>query len=114
MSDEKAKAHYLGKDGHQKLNCAQAIVQAFKDEYALPEGVVEKFAVYGGGRAPEGVCGSLYAARIIFGNERPENIQACEAALLAKAGSIKCREIRAANKLSCVGCVETIARQLEK
>ncbi len=114
MSVEKAKAHYIGKPGYNKLNCAQTIVHAFKDEFALSPSVVEQCATCSGGRAPDGECGALYAARILLEKRDPVQIRHCESVLLSAAGSTKCREIRAAKKLSCVGCVETIAQCIEK
>ncbi|MEI6437183.1 MAG: C-GCAxxG-C-C family (seleno)protein [Candidatus Omnitrophota bacterium] len=114
MSVEKAKAHYIGKPGYQKLNCAQAVVRAFEDQFALSQDVVEKCATCGGGRAPDGECGALYAARVLLEKDHPEQVRACENSLLSVAGSTKCKEIRAAKKLSCVGCVETVAIAVEK
>jgi hypothetical protein len=110
MSIEKARDHYLGKNGVQKANCAQSVIYAFKEKYDLPQQLVADMASCGGGRAPDGVCGALYAATKVAGDAR----QKCEEALSIKAGSIKCREIRSLGKLSCVGCVETIAGSLDK
>jgi hypothetical protein len=114
MSVEKAKAHYIGKPGHRKLNCAQTIAHAFKDRFGLSEDDIEQLGASGGGRALEGQCGALYAAKVILEKAYTTRIQDCHDVLLASAGSIKCREIRAAKKLSCVGCVEKIAECIEK
>ncbi|MBF0386894.1 MAG: C-GCAxxG-C-C family protein [Candidatus Omnitrophica bacterium] len=109
MSIEKARAHYAGKDGHAKLNCAQTIINAFKDKFSYSDDTVARFAGHGGGRAPEGECGSLYAARFLLDKAPSSIIKECESALRERAGSTKCREIRAGHKLSCLGCVETVA-----
>ncbi len=114
MSVEKAKAHYIGKPGYRKLNCAQTIGHAFKDRFDVPEDMIEHLGACGGGRAPEGQCGSLYAAKMLLEKKHPQLIRNCEQALLSSAGSTKCREIRASRKLSCVGCVEKIAACIEK
>ena len=114
MSVEKAKAHYIGKPGYRKLNCAQTIAHAFKDRFDLSEDDVERFGVSGGGRAPDGQCGSLYAAKVMLEKAHPTRIKDCEDALLSSAGSTKCRGIRASKKLSCVGCVEKVAACIEK
>ena len=66
MSIDKAKAHYAGKDGHRKMNCAQTIMHAFKEKFAVSEEAVNEFAAYGGGKAPGGCCGSLHAARVLL------------------------------------------------
>ena len=114
MSVEKAKAHYIGGSGYRKLNCAQTIINAFKDKFDLPEEMVDDLSVCGGGRAPGGLCGSLHAARVMLEKDHPARIKDCEDALLAHAGSIKCREIRSFRKLSCAGCVEKVAECIEK
>ena len=114
MSKAKAKAHFLGEAGHAKLNCAQAVIIAFKDKFAFAEGTVSRFAEYGGGNAPEGVCGSFYAAKALLEKGHPEKVKECEQALHAPAGSIKCKEIRSLRKLTCLGCVEKVAEYMEK
>jgi len=114
VSVEKAKAHYLGKQGYKKLNCAQTIVNAFKDKFGLSEDLVEQFSANGGGRTPDGQCGSLYAAKVMLEKTHPAKIKDCENVLLIHGGSTKCREIRALKKLPCVGCVEKIAECIEK
>ena len=114
MSVEKAKAHYMGKPGYRRLNCAQTILNAFKDKFDLPEDFIEQFGASGGGRAPEGQCGSLYAAKVMLEKVHPNIIKDCEDALFSSAGSTKCHEIRASRKLSCIGCVEKVAACVEK
>lgn len=114
MLVEKAKAHYLGKNGHKKLNCGQAVLCAFKEKFALGEGLVTRFESYGGGRAPEGHCASFYAAKVILEKIYPEKFKECEAMFVAHAGSTKCKEIRSLRKLPCLGCVEKIAEYVDK
>ncbi len=113
MSSEKAKAYFLGKDGSIRLNCAQSIISAFKDKFSLSEDVVKLFADYGGGRAPEGVCGAFYAAKYLFQDISLEKVKICQNALLSKAGSLKCKEIRSLGRLTCLGCVGEIGKCLE-
>ena len=114
MSVEKAKAHYIGKAGYRKLNCAQTIAHAFKDRFGLSEDDVEQLVASGGGRAPAGQCGSLYAVKVMLEKAYPARIKDCEEVLFSSAGSTKCQEIRAAGRLSCVGCVEKVAAYIEK
>jgi hypothetical protein len=71
--------------------------------------LIEQFAANGGGRTPDGQCGSLYAAKVMLEKTHPTKIKDCENALLIHGGSNKCREIRALKKLPCVGCVEKVA-----
>lgn len=113
MSVEKAKAHYIGKAGCRKLNCAQTIVHVFQDKFALPEEMQEQLAMSGGGRAPGGLCGSLYAAQLILERSCPDSFKTCEEAFLVHAGATRCQDIRRLKKLSCVGCVEKAAQCLE-
>ncbi|MBF0618661.1 MAG: C-GCAxxG-C-C family protein [Candidatus Omnitrophica bacterium] len=113
MSVEKAKAHYSGTSGFKKSNCAEAIAYAFQDKFKLSAEDLSRFVACGGGRAPGGVCGSLYAAQVILEKNHSQAAKDCAAALLARAGSIQCREIRALKKLPCVGCVEMVATHVD-
>lgn len=113
MSVEKAKAHYMGKDGYKRLNCGQSVISAFKEKFSLSEEMVGNFAKYGGGRAPDGVCGALFAAKTILSASKPEKVLECESHLLTLAGALKCRDIRSSGKLSCLGCVEKVSEILE-
>lgn len=72
MSIEKAKAHFLGRQGHKKLNCGQSIIYAFKEKFPIPENTIDRFKAFGRGKAPEGYCGSYYAAKVILENSHPD------------------------------------------
>jgi hypothetical protein len=113
MSVAKAKANYTGQGVARRLNCAEAIVEAFRDKFPLKADELAIFVSCGTGRAPGGCCGSLYAAKVLLGKNHPDKVEECEQVLARKAGSTKCREIRSLKKLSCVGCVETIAGFME-
>ncbi|MFZ5802404.1 MAG: hypothetical protein ACOY3K_04755 [Candidatus Omnitrophota bacterium] len=113
MSLEKAKNHFLGKDGHVRLNCARAVAEAFRNIFSPEPALLEHLAVSSGGRAPDGYCGAFYAAKRLLGPEDPR-LAECEASFVKTAGSVKCREIKALKKLPCVGCVEIAARSLER
>ncbi len=113
MFVQKAHNYFLGKEGYQKLNCCQAVLSAFNVQGRIPIKEIYDAKSHGGGKAPEGRCGALHAAHLIL-KERPEKIKECEAALSLEAGAITCKEIRHLRKLSCVGCVETVALCLQK
>jgi hypothetical protein len=113
MRKEKAKLHYSGKEGHKKLNCAQAIIAAFHDVFDIPAQDVDSFASLGGGRSPEGRCGALHAAHYLISKKDPSKIVQLEQEFLEAAGSLKCKEIRGMRKLTCLGCVETAADILQ-
>ncbi len=114
MLKEKAKAHFLGQGGHAKMNCGQTIVHACKEKFNVPEELVAVFEGYGGGRAPEGLCGALYAAEVILKDTHPAQLKECKDAFVRHAGSMKCKDIRASRSLTCLGCVEKVAESLEK
>lgn len=114
MSTSKSREHFLGINESKKMNCAQAIIAGFKDKFSIRDDALPTFASLGGGKAPEGRCGALHAAQFILGGSQTEEAKKCEEIFLQAAGSSKCKEIRAMNKLSCLGCVEKSAEILER
>ena len=113
MSKEKARAHFLGQHGQRKLNCAQSVIQAFRDAFDVPAQEVDVFAAFGGGKAPEGRCGAYQAAHHLVSEKNPLKATELEQEFLAAAGSLNCKQIRSTRKLSCLGCVEKAAELLE-
>ena len=109
-----AKNHYLGKGGAGKHNCAQAVLKAFSDKYNIDDQEIKKYSSFGGGNAPEGICGAYYAAKNIVGNNYPQKLKEFEEWFLNEAASLKCKEIRSIKKLSCLGCVEKSAKYLDE
>lgn len=105
MSVEKAKNNYLGR-GCSRLNCAQSVSTAFKEELHLSDELIDSFKSCGGGRAPGGVCGAFYAAKRIVEMESKEKAQEFEKYFIEHAGALECSTIRGLRKLPCVGCVE--------
>ncbi|WP_027398328.1 C-GCAxxG-C-C family (seleno)protein [Anaerovorax odorimutans] len=112
MPIKKAINHFLGKNGHKRMNCAQAVINAFKEKYDIDDDTVKLFRLYGSGRAPEGICGAYFAARFALEKKNPEKLKDFEKYFIDQAGSIKCHEIRSNRKLSCLGCVEKSAEYL--
>lgn len=104
---DEAINYYLGRNGHEKSNCAQAVANTFAREMDLREMDLGVFRDYGGGRAPGGECGALYAAKMILEKAGlPEKIGKIETVFQDQAGALTCREIRSSKKLPCTGCVE--------
>jgi hypothetical protein len=93
----------------QNLNCAQAVLAAWKEATGDPSHSVEDFRAFGGGRAPGGTCGALYAACQV----KTEAKEAMQAAFLAKFGELGCRELKG-KTVSCKDCVETAAEILDQ
>lgn len=115
MSAIKAKNNYTGQDGCQRMNCAQSVLSAFKEDFNIEEDIVEAFKNYGGGRAPNGLCGALYAVKYIMNKQQDkEKVAELEEYFLEHAGALECSNIRGMRKLSCVGCVEKSSEFLEK
>ena len=82
-------------------NCAQAVAAGCgRDD------LVESLKGCGGGKAPEGCCGALYAALLLSSKNRHPSVKEI---FKNKAGSEFCKEIRAAGKTPCVKCVEIAA-----
>lgn len=93
-------------------NCAQSVAfawNALNPERKMP---VELFSGCGGGRAPEGLCGALYAGCVLAGPSAAEAIR--QAFAERSGGHVKCREIRQARKLVCHECVALAAELLER
>ena len=109
MFKEKAKVLFLGQIGHKKHNCAQAVAAAFKEHCSITEALIESLGSYGSGKAPDGLCGALHAAKVLFEKHSPHIFIKCHKALVEAAGSAHCIDIRKNKRLSCLGCVEKIA-----
>lgn len=115
MSIISARNSYLGKEGSKKVNCAQAIICAFKEKFGFTEEEIEAYKVYGGGKAPEGLCGALYASKQILAKYiNKEKAIELEQFFMDQAGAMKCHEVRSGKKLSCLECVEKSAEYIEK
>lgn len=95
------------------MNCAQSVLNAFKDRFPVDKETADLFAGYGSGRAPEGHCGAFYAAKVILEKYCPEKLAHFETTFSSVAGSTKCKEIRNIRRLSCAECVEKAAEYLE-
>jgi len=107
-----AKDYYLGKNGKQRSNCAVAIANAVEEKYPGKANPLE-FSAYGGGNAPGGLCGALYAAKTIVKNSE-NGVNLLEEQFQARGGALTCTEIRMNRKLPCAGCVDLASEVLEK
>ena len=101
----KLAAHFFhGKEGY---NCAQAVLKAYQPESGMSELTIRSATVAGGGRAPKGVCGALYAAQIILGEAEASALVSQK--FEQKTGSIKCSDIKQ-SECGCRGYVEIAAK----
>ena len=106
----KAENHYLGQDDHQRMNCAQAIVASYYEGNSEERSsMLQDFALFGGGRAPENECGALYAAKQILEKKNLRDGDKLISQYVEQAGSSKCKEIRMGKQLNCKGCVNLAA-----
>jgi hypothetical protein len=107
MARKAAEEYYHGKEGY---NCAQAVLKAFQDSHKIAESEIADYKSAGGGRSVGGLCGALFAAKRIVGEEAFDEISKN---FECQAGSLKCTEIRKAGLLSCKGCVGTAAELVQ-
>ena len=105
MTQKKA-SDYFHKE--HDYNCAQAILKNFQSEYSISQEMIDSYSAYGGGRAENGLCGALYAAKNLLND--PKKIELLNDAFLKKAGSVKCKGILKLKKLPCAGCVDLAAK----
>ena len=104
-----ALQYYLGKKG----NCAQAVTYALSLKGLASSECIPEMRAYGGGRAPEKMCGALFAAvRVAPNSEMAQQIQDHFAE--ASGGVLACPQVRAAGRLKCADCVATAAELAEK
>jgi hypothetical protein len=96
--------------GAGKLNCAQAILTAFKPTGRVREEDVVASATLGKGRAPGGECGALWAARMLLPDDEAQ--RELERRFVAVTGSTNCRRIRELRRASCHECVESAGNAL--
>lgn len=86
-------------------NCAQAVAAG-----AGREDLVDRYAAMGGGKAPEGMCGALYAALQLIPESRRE---IARQKFVFFAGSDSCVTLKMRNRTSCIRCVEKAAELVE-
>ena len=101
-----AQSFYAGRRG----NCAQAVAAAWIAVSGSGAVSVADFSSCGRGKAPEGLCGALYAACVCA----PEN----KARILSMfsdrtGGHVSCRAIRENRAADCVSCVGFAAEILQ-
>ena len=91
-----------------RLNCAQSVLHAWREVSGETTLAVADLKPAGAGRAPEGLCGAVYAACLLA----PDRAEELKAAFEAGVGSLYCKEIRAAKERSCAECVAEAAELL--
>lgn len=102
-------AVFLFRKGNK--NCAEAVAEAWQKVSRKDTELSENFSTCGSGRAPQGLCGAIYAAQFVSDEDKKAELTDRFA---DAAGSLLCREIRSMKKLSCKACVELAATLLEE
>lgn len=92
-----------------KHNCAQAIAAHWRELYADSD-IVEHYAPYVGGRAPEGYCGALYAAM----QACPKKSETIRQEFAERCGALLCRDIKQNAHTPCETCVEVADSLVDK
>lgn len=104
MEKPDALEHFRGRN---RYNCAQAVLKAYAPSVGMEDACLEQFSHLGSGRAPEGECGALFAAKSVFQDVVAK--QRIEEEFVRAAGSKKCRDIRKGRNFTCEQCVQTAA-----
>jgi hypothetical protein len=95
----------------ENLNCAQAILKGFQQELNIDDSHIEEFRAHGGGRAPEGICGALYAAEHLA---KKHNLGDLKADFEKETGHTNCKELKSNLKVTCEKCVKIADSFLER
>jgi len=95
------------------MNCCESVAYAFKDKIPLSDEELRSFSGFGGGRAPEGYCGAIYAAKRLLETAGSQEASKISGIFNEFAGSAKCREIKTLKKISCLACIEKAAETVE-
>jgi hypothetical protein len=92
----------------ENLNCAQAVSAAHQAVTGRQGSAVADFQLLGGGRAPDGECGALYAACHLA----PEAAARLRTGFAARAGATGCRPLKRERRFPCTECVGLAAELL--
>jgi hypothetical protein len=95
-------------------NCAMSVAYGYARATAMSEDeavkAAEMFRAFGGGKAPNGSCGALYAAKMM----QPDHADAIEDFFKRCAQNFtKCSEIRPNKVIPCNRCVELAGEALD-
>jgi len=92
------------------LNCAQAILKGFQQEFDITDQEIEEFRALGGGRAQDGLCGALYSAERLLSQAGRPGIRE---EFKSRVGETHCLAIKT-TKFPCIDCVRIADELLDK
>lgn len=107
---ERKKSMCFHRAKPENWNCAQAILKGFQQEFGVSDSEVEACRAYGGGRAEGGLCGALYMAERLLGEDSKKEL---EEAFARELGSVTCRELKR-DKVDCLSCVRLADELVER
>lgn len=94
-------------------NCAQALHKAWQAHTGLSDAEIElRYRPMGGGRAPEGMCGAIYAVRTLVGEDSPL-AEELTRSFAERMGGLTCRELKGKYGRPCSALVATAAELLQ-
>lgn len=87
-------------------NCTQAIHKSQQEYTQLSDEDIELYyRPMGGGKAPQGMCGALYAIHTLAGDDKTL-VERLTSLFAERAGGISCRELKGKCGLSCLELVD--------
>ena len=115
MIKERAVNHFTGKNGYNRLNCAQTILEIFKHRVDfISDKTISDFENMGVGNAPGGECGMVYAAKYILENSgKSGDIVEFEDFFTDNAGSLQCIDIKKKKRDFCALCIKETAEYMD-
>ena len=107
---EESKKFHADKRGNCAMAVAYGYARATGKSEAEAVAAAEMFRSFGGGKAPEGSCGALYAAKMM----QPDHAESIDEFFRRGAkGYTKCAEIRPNKIIPCNRCVELAGEALD-
>lgn len=103
-----ASSFFCGPEGY---NCAQAILLTYQKRFSIPDKDIIAARKKGYGKVPGGLCGALYAGKLLLNDETKAEQLTLD--FTNQAGSAKCRQILKLKYVSCKECVALTARLLD-
>ena len=98
---------FMKREGLRRIYCAEAIIRQHREDFGVDDHLDEASRSWAKGKAPDGHCGALYAARrLLVDAGRADEIPGLDQAFDQQAGSADCRAIRKVRVASCARCVE--------
>jgi hypothetical protein len=82
-------------------------LKAYASLVDVSDSCLERFSRFGAGRAPDGECGALFAAKAIL--KEVDAKKEVEREFVEVAGTTRCRDIRRGRRASCEQCVQSAA-----